>query len=188
MTPHDTSDEMKLYITRHGQTDLNKIELMQGRVDEPLNETGIAQAQEARRNLGDVHFDAVYVSPLQRAVKTACIIGDVTEEELVKDERIIEVDFGKYERMNYYKLGPWMTIYWMLPEIIPAPPTVETIRSMTTRSKDFLDELATKDYENVLIVCHGGIIRALCGLLEHRFRGIKWRPKPKNCEIRVYEI
>ena len=42
-------------------------------------------------------------------------------------------------------------------------------------------------YENVLIVCHGGIIRSLCGYLEDRKNGIKWRPKPNNCEIRVYE-
>ena len=34
---------MKVWITRHGQTDLNKKQLMQGVYDEPLNETGIAQ-------------------------------------------------------------------------------------------------------------------------------------------------
>ena len=50
-----------------------------------------------------------------------------------------------------------------------------------------LKELEKKQYQNVLISCHGGILRALCGYLEDRPRGIKWRPKPHNCEIRVYE-
>lgn len=42
---------MKVWITRHGQTDLNKKQLMQGVYDEPLNETGIAQAEETRKRL-----------------------------------------------------------------------------------------------------------------------------------------
>ena len=53
---------MKVWITRHGQTDLNKKQLMQGVYDEPLNETGIAQAEETRKKIGDMKFDAVYCS------------------------------------------------------------------------------------------------------------------------------
>ena len=101
---------------------------------------------------------------------------------------IIETDFGKYDMKSYYRMGIPMTLYWALPEIFPAPKTVETIESMVARSRSFLNDLQKKDYDNVLIVCHGGIIRALCGCLENRKRGIKWRPKPHNCEIRKYEI
>ena len=41
--------------------------------------------------------------------------------------------------------------------------------------------------QTVLVVCHGGILRSLYGFMEGRRNGIVWRPKPKNCEIRVYE-
>ena len=160
---------------------------MQGLTDEPLNETGIRQAKDARAQIGDVHFDAVYASPLDRAVTTGSIIGGVDKKDVIIDPRIIEADFGKYEQRKYYLLGPAMTLYWALPEIIPAPKTVESIASMVERSSDFLKELESKGYENVLISCHGGIIRALRGYLEERPNGIMWRPKPKNCEIRVYE-
>lgn len=179
---------MKVWITRHGQTDLNKKQLMQGVYDEPLNETGIAQAEETRKKIGDMKFDAVYCSPLKRAKKTAMIIGGVSEEELIVDPRIIEINFGKYEKKSYKKLGPFMTLYWMLPEIIPAPKTVEPVSSMVKRSRSFIEDLKKEDYENVLVVCHGGIIRALCGVLENRRNGIKWRPRPQNCEIRKYEL
>ena len=179
---------MKIWITRHGQTELNLKKLMQGRVDEPLNDTGRNQAKAARAQIGDIKFDAVFASPLDRAVETATILGGVDRSQVITDDRIIETDFGKYDMKSYYRMGIPMTLYWALPEIFPAPKTVETIESMVARSRSFLNDLQKKDYDNVLIVCHGGIIRALCGCLENRKRGIKWRPKPHNCEIRKYEI
>ena len=182
---------MKIWLTRHGQTNLNKAHLMQGRTDEPLNKTGLHQAREMRSQLISRHnrlvFDAVYASPLDRAVKTASIIGNVPPEQVIRDARLIETDFGDYEKRKYYLLGPRMSLYWALPEIFPAPKSVETISSMIMRSHAFLQELEKKEYQNVLIACHGGILRALCGYMEDRPRGIKWRPKPHNCEIRVYE-
>lgn len=178
---------MKIWITRHGQTDLNKAHLMQGRIDRPLNSTGIEQAKSVRAMIGDITFDAVYASPLDRAITTASIIGNVKKEDVIVEPRIIETDFGKYDCKKYTGMGPAMTLYWALPEVFPAPKTVESVDSMVRRSSEFLKELEQKDYETVLVTCHGGIIRALKGYLEDRPRGIKWRPKPKNCEVVIYE-
>ena len=178
---------MIIYLTRHGQTNLNKARLMQGLTDEPLNETGLAQARAMREKIGDVHFDAVYASPLNRAVMTGAIIGGVDPSEVITDPRIIEADFGVYEKRKYYLLGPKMTLYWTLPEIFPAPKSVETTASLRERSSSFLRELEEKNYGTVLIACHGGIMRALSGYLEDRKNGLAWRPKPHNCEVRVYE-
>ena len=71
---------MKIYLTRHGQTDWNKQHLMQGRSDLPLNETGRLQAGEIRRKLEGISFDAVYASCLKRAVTTASLISGYPEE------------------------------------------------------------------------------------------------------------
>ena len=177
---------MKIWITRHGQTRLNKARLMQGLTDEPLNEKGLEQARMARQRIGDVHFDAVYASPLNRAIMTGAIIGGVDPSEVIIDKRIIEANFGNYEQKNYYLLGPSMTLYWAVPEIFPAPPKVETIASLRRRSSEFLREVESMDYENVLISCHGGIMRALTGYMMDKPNGICWRPKPHNCEIRVF--
>ncbi len=178
---------MKIWLTRHGQTNLNKAHLMQGLTDEPLNDTGRRQAEEARQLISGQHFDAVYASPLIRAIVTASLIGAVEEKDVRIDKRIIEADFGPYEKRKYWMLGPAMTLYWALPEIFPAPAGVETIESMVRRSRSFLEELEKEDYENVLITCHGGIMRVLSGCLMNRKKGIYWRPKPHNCEIRVFE-
>ena len=178
---------MKIWVTRHGQTKYNKMKQMQGLTDEPLNETGIAQAKAARAAIGDVVFDAVYASPLDRAIETASIIGNVPREQVQVDPRIIEVDFGKYELQKFTALGPRMWLYWGFPEVMPAPATVEPVASMVKRSREFLQEVEKQNYENVLVVCHGGIIRALSGHLMDRPNGICWRPKPHNCEIRIFE-
>lgn len=177
---------MKIWIARHGQTDLNHAKRMQGRTDAPLNEKGIEQAKQSRLNIGDVHFDAVYASPLQRAQRTGSIIGNVDIKDIIVDERLIETNFGKYEKCKYFLMGPAMTGYWMFPKIFPVPATVESIDSMKRRAASFLSELETKDYENVLVACHGGIMRALCGYLDEAPDGLHWE-RAKNCEIRVYE-
>ena len=160
---------------------------MQGLIDEPLNETGIAQAYASREKLGGMKFDAVYASPLCRAIKTASIIADIPESDIIIDPRIIEADFGKYDKKIFYFLGPKMSRFWADPVNVPAPPTVESIPSMIERSHAFLKELESKDYNDVLVVCHGGIIRALKGYLEDNPDGVVWRPRPENCEINIYE-
>ncbi len=66
--------ETQIYFLRHGQTNNNKEGRMQGRVDIPLNEVGRAQARCAAQRLKGIGFDAVYSSPLSRAVETAQIV------------------------------------------------------------------------------------------------------------------
>lgn len=179
---------MKIYLTRHGQTKYNKKKLMQGLTDEPLNEIGMEQAKEAHKSVENVKFDAVYASPLDRAVTTAALVGNVSKDSVITDERIIEFDFGPYELKEYAHLGAKMTLYWILPEVFKCPKGVEDIPTARKRVESFFEDLKKKDYENVLIVCHGGIIRVISGYLLKRKNGIKWRPKPKNCEIRVFDV
>lgn len=178
---------MYIYLVRHGQTNLNKKRLMQGLTDEPLNEVGISQALKMREVLKDVKFDKIYSSPLIRAIKTASIIGNIDTDKVIVDDRITEVNFGKYELKNYYLMGPKMSLFWMMPEKISAPKSVEPISSLVKRSSSFLKDVEKGDEKNVLIVCHGGIIRALRGYLNDSPTGITWRPRPKNCEVLVYE-
>ena len=71
----------EIYLIRHGQTDYNRQFRLQGRSDIPLNRLGLAQARAAHEALRGVHFDAVYASPLRRAVDTACIVSGWPEEK-----------------------------------------------------------------------------------------------------------
>ncbi len=62
---------MHLYIIRHGQTELNRLGIFQGRsVDAGLNETGWAQAEAFYKQYKNVPFDKIYVSTLKRTRQT----------------------------------------------------------------------------------------------------------------------
>ena len=58
---------MKIYIVRHGETNLNKTRILQGAFDEPLNEEGIRLAKISGQNLKGIKFDEAFSSPLSRA-------------------------------------------------------------------------------------------------------------------------
>ncbi|MDD5093968.1 MAG: histidine phosphatase family protein [Dehalococcoidia bacterium] len=62
---------MRLILVRHGETDWNHQRRLQGQHDLPLNELGIAQAALIARSLQKETVEAIYTSPLRRALETA---------------------------------------------------------------------------------------------------------------------
>ena len=68
--------ETKICLIRHGQTDWNNQKLIQGRIDNPLNETGKIQLQEVGKFLkeNDNNWDVIIASPLTRAIESAQIV------------------------------------------------------------------------------------------------------------------
>lgn len=178
---------MQIWITRHGQTDLNKQHLMQGITDEPLNDEGVHQAYMTRQLIGNVHFDAIYASPLSRAIETAEIIANVNRDQVITDPRLIEMNFGRFEYQRYLKLGPKMFFYWFFPDYLPTPKTVESMDEMVTRITAFLTDLESQPNHRVLISCHGAIMRILAGCLCKKRTHISGRLLPHSCEIRIFD-
>lgn len=84
-----------IYIIRHGKTELNKANVLQGRSNYPLNDEGIKQAQNAADMLKDIQFDYVFSSPLIRAVQTAEIV--VPNKRITLYDHLIEMDYGRHE-------------------------------------------------------------------------------------------
>ena len=67
----------KITLLRHGQTDFNAQGRLQGRTDNPLNDTGVQQAKRAANAIGPV--DKIISSPLQRAIQTAEVFNKEIE-------------------------------------------------------------------------------------------------------------
>lgn len=88
---------MKIYLVRHGETDWNLQERMQGQADNPLNDTGRKQAQIVADKLRGITFDAAFSSTLCRAAATAEIILGQQKDLLQKDARVMEIGFGPWE-------------------------------------------------------------------------------------------
>ena len=128
----------EIYLIRHGQTDYNRQFRLQGRSDIPLNRLGLAQARAAHEALRGVHFDAVYASPLRRAVDTACIVSGWPEEKIELDPRLIEIGFGIWEGSDFRTLGPAGTAFFETPQNYTPPQGGESLDSVLRRTGGFL--------------------------------------------------
>ena len=85
---------MKFIFVRHGETEYNRLnKRMGGWIDEPLNETGLKQAEELARKLKD-NFDIIISSPLKRAKKTSEIIAKKFNKKIVFSDYLKERDLG----------------------------------------------------------------------------------------------
>ena len=94
---------MRLILVRHGETAYNKDGMTLGRFDAPLNERGRAQAKAVATSFPRVP-DAIYSSPLKRALYTAELIGAETGAAVTVDDGLIEMDVGEMEHLSATKL------------------------------------------------------------------------------------
>ena len=96
----------RIIFWRHGQTDYNVQGRVQGQVDIPLNEVGVAQAEAAAEELAKLKPDLIISSDLRRAQATAQVLQGKCGEgvQLLKDERLRERAFGDFEGLSVKEL------------------------------------------------------------------------------------
>lgn len=149
---------MKLLLVRHGETDYNHNNRMQGTINISLNDAGRRQCKQLRLELNKKKIDVCFSSPLIRAFETAMIlVGD--KVEIKKDTRLIERELGDFDgkdRKNYDR-----DLYWNY-DLNSNESGVEQVKELFKRVNDFLSYLNNnyKD-ETILIVSHGAVIRTL---------------------------
>ncbi len=176
---------MTIYLVRHGQTALNSAMILQGRSDEPLNETGREQAAALGahlRSLG-IRFDGVFSSPLRRAAETARLIAG--EDALIRtDERLLEMDYGPYEGMDL--THPPEEVAFFFRDFVrhPAPEGMEPLAAVVARLGDFLEELKRGDAAgNILIATHAIAMKGALEYLTPDSRGSYWPKYIANCAL-----
>ena len=157
----------KLYVVRHGQTDWNAAQRLQGQADTPLNDIGRQQAARNGKALAaelgprpDIDF---FASPLTRARQTMHIIRrelDLDENGYAVDPRLMEVSFGIWQGKTWDEVGahhptaaterherPWTY----------TPPQGESYADLSVRALEWHAEV-TRD---AVVVTHGGVLRVL---------------------------
>ena len=147
---------MLLYLVRHGETDWNRQHRIQGLTDIPLNDTGREQARRAGRLLASRDWDAVVSSPLQRALETATIIADeLGLPAPTTDDQLVERNYGEAEGLDFDELNR------RFPEDAPVPGRERRSAVRKRAMAALLRIAATHPDESVLVVAHGGLIRAV---------------------------
>ena len=182
---------MKLYLARHGETDLNIDDRYQGISDAPLNARGIEQARALAAAL-PLDLMRIVSSPLQRALQTAQAVGAARGLAVQTLAGLREKNFGAFDGLSPAEVAGHYPAQWqsgVLSSWDSAPPGGETTRAVVQRVSTCLDELhARYADETVLLVVHGFVIRALRyrldGLEEAEFLDA---PRLGNAEFLVRE-
>jgi broad specificity phosphatase PhoE len=92
--------EMELILIRHGETEWNRERFFRGHEDIPLNANGIAMADLTADALKDRVFEAIYSSPLKRAVVTAKRIALPHQIDVREKWGLIDIDYGIWAGMK----------------------------------------------------------------------------------------
>ena len=186
---------MIIYLIRHGATEWNRLKLLQGQTDIPLNEDGIASAIECGKELENIAFTKIYVSPLQRAYKTAELIRGDRDIPLIVDERIKEIAFGDIEGVDVNQVtDPTLKDNYQkfFYDPVNYQPIAggETLQSLVDRADDFMEDIASKEADDstVLVVAHGAVIKALqMHALGRELPAIWQGGVPGNCAACIME-
>lgn len=187
---------MRLYLVRHGETDLNKRRVLQGQTDSELNAYGRELARRTANGLKNVPFDLAFTSPLRRAKETAQILLGDRNIPLIEEPRIQEISFGDFEGLCYLREGgniPDNTFlnFFEKPEEYRTPPNGEALEAVIKRTGEFLEELlsgAQYADKTILVSTHGCALKAvLANVSKTPLAGFWGAGVHKNCAVSILE-
>jgi len=183
--------ERKILLIRHGKTDWNDVRRFQGRTDVPLNEEGLSQARKVADRVSSWPVDAVYSSPLQRALRTAEAVASRHGKEPVVVEDLTEMNFGPWEGAGIRTLrerDPGFMREWLKDPFFHMPAGSETWDEVRGRVGRAIRMVLDSAHKHVVIVSHGGITRVLLALLLNLDPHTVWNLRSSNCAISGIEL
>jgi len=161
---------MTLFILRHGETELNRLGIIQGSgVDAELNDTGWAQADAFFQRYGSLDFQLVVTSRLRRTHQTVrrFIEKGIPWEQLAD---INEISWGDHEGQppspQRSALYHDMIANWQRGNLDASLPGGETARQLLARVHRFVDWLKMRPEQRILVATHGRTLRCLVTVLK----------------------
>jgi broad specificity phosphatase PhoE len=156
------------YLVRHGQTEWNATQRMQGQHDSKLTEAGRGHALANGRLLKRLGVDMAFASPLGRVRETVAIMHGAHPLTPRWDDRLMEWSCGEWSGELYADLAvkhadAWRA--WETDKYNYRPKGGENFVDLATRARSFIDEHAGVEAKRIAIVAHGFINRALAGEL-----------------------
>jgi broad specificity phosphatase PhoE len=158
----------QLLLVRHGQTDWNLNHIPQGHIDVPLNHKGRKQAQALGERLRGWEIDAIHTSDLSRAAETAAILGAATGPRPLASAAWREFDLGGWAGLDDLEVtarfGDELEAIARGEDV--ARGGGETMAAVMDRVRQGYERLRAKHTgDRVVVVSHGGALKALIGYL-----------------------
>ena len=172
---------MKIYLTRHGQTEWNIENRLQGWRDSPLTEKGIIDAKLLANRLKDIDIDIIYSSSSGRAITTAEIIRGEKNIEMVTDEGLREMGIGDWhgrtlEEINRNNPEEYYN-YWYAPHLYIGINGGENFYQVQKRAISVVDNIIDeRKYENILIISHGVTLKSIITYYQKKPIEKLWEP------------
>lgn len=180
-----------LLIARHGETIWNTQGRIQGHSDIELSDSGIQQARFLADRLRSVTLDAAYCSDLLRASQTAEIALEGREVPLHRTELLREYHKGAFEGLTNQQIQeqfPAQYSTYLTKDLDFAPEGGESTRAVSVRVSGIITEIKDRHMdETVLVVGHGGSLRAAMMSLLGMSLEANWRFFFANCALTVIE-
>ncbi|KDN53600.1 putative 2,3-bisphosphoglycerate-dependent phosphoglycerate mutase [Tilletiaria anomala UBC 951] len=167
-----------LVLTRHGQSEWNKLNLFTGWKDPALTDLGKEEALKGAKNLkegGYTHFDMAFTSALQRAQTTLAIqLKEIDQEGIpvTQDQALNERDYGELTGLNKddarKKFGEEQVHIWRRSYDVP-PPGGESLELTGKRVLPYYEAKIKPEVlkgKSVLVTAHGNSLRSMIKELE----------------------
>jgi broad specificity phosphatase PhoE len=160
----------EIVLVRHGETEWNVAQVFRGRIDVELNETGLKQAELLAEHLSQAKIEAIYSSPLKRALRTAETITRYQQLEVQAHPGLNDLDFGQWQGLsrqdvqNRFKEShdDWLNH----PERVRMPGG-ESLEVVRQRALELVKVVISRHEGTVVLVSHRVVNKVLiCALLE----------------------
>lgn len=154
---------LEILLIRHGQTDWNRDRRIMGRKPIPLNKTGRAEARALAKALEGVVIDAIYTSPVLRAVETAEHIRKGRRTALRHAHEMAEIDYGHWIGKTFEEVIPEKAfhVYHKTPRKAQAPGG-EHMKDVFARTIAFIEKLRRKHKKGrIAVVSHADVIKTV---------------------------
>jgi len=152
---------MIIHCIRHGQSVYNAEGRIQGQSDVPLSELGITQGQAAAAAVARRPVDALYSSPLKRAMQTAEAVSAAVGLPIQTDDRLKEIHAGIFQdkrRCDVEELFPEETARWVSEDPDYAIPGGESRRQLMERGMAVFQDIGRRDHQHAVVVAHGRLL------------------------------
>ncbi len=181
----------RLYLIRHGESTWNAERRWQGATDPPLSGAGRAQALRVGEALRAVPVQAVYSSPLERAMETAAAVAAAHTLTAEPVAALREMAFGEWESLLSeeveQRFGPLLREWWKRPEQtrIPGAEPLDAARARVMAALRAI--MARHAGERVVVVAHGGVNKLIVLSTLGAPLSSFWRIKQDNACVNVLE-
>jgi len=154
-----------ILLIRHGETAGNREGLFRGHKDFPLNENGIRQAKALAQELACRQIDAIYSSPLSRAMETARPLAEPRGLPVMEEPGFLDLHFGDWEGRSKEEVAqeqPELWKIWMSQPERLRREGAETLAEMQERSYGALQRLVGEQRgKTIAVVSHRAVLKAL---------------------------